>query len=218
MRQDYLSWNDYFMGIAKLSAMRSKDPSTQVGACIVDRSNKIVSMGYNGMPYGIEDKEAKWDREGKWEETKYPYVCHAELNAILNSPRSVKDCRIFVTHHPCNECSKAIVQSGITEVIKAEGEVENSASIVLDSMTLSLPLDDLIDYNKELERLHVEIESTISEIKRAEGKLNNVGFTSKAPEKLVLAEKEKLEKHNDILKELKEKLAVVKTKVSDEKR
>ncbi len=136
MRENFISWQDYFMGIAKLSAMRSKDPVTQVGACIVDSNNKIVSMGYNGMPYGINDEDAYWDKEGVWEETKYPYVCHAELNAILNSPRSVKDCRIFVTHHPCNECAKAIVQSGIREVIYAdakEGKESHIAKVIFNS-------------------------------------------------------------------------------------
>ncbi len=136
MRSDYISWQDYFMGIAKLSAMRSKDPVTQVGACIVDKNNKIVSMGYNGMPYGIDDENANWGKEGDWAETKYPYVCHAELNAILNSPRPVKDCCIFVTHHPCNECAKAIVQSGITEVVYGdakEGEQSHIAKIIFEN-------------------------------------------------------------------------------------
>ncbi len=136
MRKDYINWQDYFMGIAKLSAMRSKDPSTQVGACIVDENNKIVSMGYNGMPYGTDDSTAKWGKSGDWEDTKYPYVCHAELNAILNSPRSVANCRIFVTHHPCNECAKAIVQSGIKEVIYQDarlGKISDVARIIFDN-------------------------------------------------------------------------------------
>ncbi len=131
MRRNYISWQDYFMGIAKLSAMRSKDPSTQVGACIVDENNKIVSMGYNGMPYGTDDATAKWGKEGEWEDTKYPYVCHAELNAILNSPRSVANCRIYVTHHPCNECAKAIVQSGIAEVIYEDGKPGKASEVAL---------------------------------------------------------------------------------------
>ncbi len=129
MRRDYISWQDYFMGIAKLSAMRSKDPVTQVGACIVDEKNKIVSMGYNGMPYGTDDATAKWGKQGEWEDTKYPYVCHAELNAILNSPRSVANCRIYVTHHPCNECAKAIVQSGIAEVIFEDGKPGKTSEV-----------------------------------------------------------------------------------------
>ncbi len=154
MREDYLSWNDYFMGIAKLSAMRSKDPSTQVGACIVDRNNKIVSMGYNGMPYGTDDKTANWGRVGDWKDTKYPYVCHAELNAILNSPRSVRDCRIFVTHHPCNECAKAIVQSGITEVIYYDskiGKESEVAKIILENAKVKL-----VKYTTELDSVRIE--------------------------------------------------------------
>ncbi|PID82273.1 MAG: cytidine deaminase [Clostridiales bacterium] len=141
MRKDYISWEDYFMAIASLSAMRSKDPVTQVGACIVDRDHKIVSVGYNGMPYGTEDISANWSKDGKWEDTKYPYVCHAELNAILNSPRSVKGCIIYVTHHPCNECAKAIVQSGISEVIfnnDKEGKESDVAKIILDNANIKV--------------------------------------------------------------------------------
>lgn len=117
-RQDYISWDEYFMGIAQLSAMRSKDPNTQVGACIVSGEHKIVGVGYNGLPIGVDDDLVPWEREGEWLETKYPYVCHAELNAILNAIRSdLKDCRIYVGLFPCNECAKAIIQSGIREVV-----------------------------------------------------------------------------------------------------
>lgn len=117
-RQDYLSWDEYFMGIAILSAGRSKDSNTQVGACIVSDENKILSVGYNGMPTGCCDDDMPWDREGDFLDTKYPFVCHAELNAILNrSTGSLKNSRIYVTLFPCNECAKAIIQSGIREVI-----------------------------------------------------------------------------------------------------
>lgn len=116
-RKDYLNWDEYFMGIAFLSSMRSKDPSTQVGACIVDEDNKIIGIGYNGFPIGISDDEIPWDKNGDFLDTKYPYVVHAELNAILNSIKSLKNCTIYVTHFPCNECAKAIVQSGIKKVI-----------------------------------------------------------------------------------------------------
>ena len=115
-RTDYISWDEYFMGIAMLAAMRSKDPSTQVGACIVSEDNIIISTGYNGMPKGCSDDEFPWDREGA--ETKYPYVVHAELNAILNaSGRDLRGSRIYVALFPCNECAKAIIQSGIKEVM-----------------------------------------------------------------------------------------------------
>ena len=115
-RQDYISWDEYFMGIAMLAAKRSKDPNTQVGACIVSRDNIIISTGYNGMPKGCSDDIFPWDREG--EQTKYPYVVHAELNAILNANgRDLRGSRIYVALFPCNECAKAIIQSGVEEVI-----------------------------------------------------------------------------------------------------
>jgi dCMP deaminase len=112
-----ISWEDYFMGLAHLSALRSKDPNTQVGACIIDSENKVVSIGYNGMPRGCDDREFPWDREGGFLDTKYAFVVHAELNAILNSPRSVKDCTLYVSLFPCNECAKAIIQSGIRKIV-----------------------------------------------------------------------------------------------------
>ena len=115
-RSDYISWDEYFMGVALLAARRSKDPNTQVGACIVDANNVILTTGYNGFPIGCSDDEFPWDREG--EVTKYPYVVHAELNAILNaSGKSLKGARIYVALFPCNECAKAIIQSGIKEVV-----------------------------------------------------------------------------------------------------
>lgn len=119
-RKDYLSWDEFFMGIAKLSAGRSKDPSTQVGACIVNKQNRILSIGYNGAPNGFSDDLFPWGREGDVVETKYPYVCHAERNAILNYPGSKRDLegsKIYVDLFPCNECAKEIIQAGIKEVI-----------------------------------------------------------------------------------------------------
>ena len=116
-REDYITWDQYFMGIAILSSERSKDPSTRVGACIVNDDNKILSMGYNGAPTGLSDDIMPWAREGNDLDTKYPYVCHSELNAILNCPTSVRGARCYVTLFPCNECAKAIIQSGIKEVI-----------------------------------------------------------------------------------------------------
>lgn len=117
-REGYISWDEYFMGVALLAAERSKDPNTQVGACIVDEDNRIVSTGYNGFPYGCSDDEYPWSREGDTPETKYPYVVHAELNAILNARgRNVAGTRIYVALFPCNECAKAIIQSGIREVV-----------------------------------------------------------------------------------------------------
>ena len=115
-RTDYITWDEYFMGVALLAAKRSKDPNTQVGACIVDENNVILSTGYNGFPVGCSDDEFPWAREG--EQTKYPYVVHAELNAILNaSGKSLRGAKIYVALFPCNECAKAIIQSGIKEVV-----------------------------------------------------------------------------------------------------
>lgn len=117
-REDYITWDQYFMGIALMSAHRSKDPSTQVGACIVDQHNKILSIGYNGMPRGCNDDEMPWEREGEMLDTKYAYVCHAELNAILNyGGGSLEGAKVYVTLFPCNECAKAIIQSGIRTVV-----------------------------------------------------------------------------------------------------
>ena len=116
-REGYISWDEYFMGVALLSGKRSKDPGTQVGACIVDQDKKIVGVGYNGFPQGCGDDDFPWDREGGFLETKYAYVCHAELNAILNSIKSLKGCTIYVALFPCNECAKAIIQSGIKEIV-----------------------------------------------------------------------------------------------------
>ena len=115
-RTDYISWDEYFMGVALLASKRSKDPNTQVGACIVDENNVIISTGYNGFPIGCSDDEFPWDREG--EITKYPFVVHAELNAILNaSGKVLRGSRVYVALFPCNECAKAIIQAGIKEVI-----------------------------------------------------------------------------------------------------
>ena len=137
-RQGYISWDEYFMGVALLSAKRSKDPNTQVGACIVNDKNKIVGAGYNGLPIGCHDDEFPWSKEGDFLDTKYPFVCHAELNAILNNiGMDLKGCKIYTALFPCNECTKAIIQSGITEVVylsdKYDGTDASKASkLMLD--------------------------------------------------------------------------------------
>lgn len=116
-RQDYISWDEYFMGIALLSACRSKDPGTQVGACIISPDKRILTMGYNGMPAGCSDDEFPWEREGNPLDTKYLYVCHAEMNAILNSGTSdLRGSTVYTTLFPCAECTKALIQKGIIEV------------------------------------------------------------------------------------------------------
>lgn len=126
-REGYLSWDDYFMSVALLSGKRSKDPSTQVGACIVNKNNIIESIGYNGLPKGCSDDEFPWDKEGEALNTKYPFVVHGELNAILNAKgKDLSGCRIYVALFPCNECAKAIIQSGISEVIYLSDKYANT--------------------------------------------------------------------------------------------
>ncbi|MFV0424346.1 MAG: deoxycytidylate deaminase [Bacilli bacterium] len=112
-----ISWDNYFMGVAILSGLRSKDPNTKVGACIVNDKKRIVGIGYNGFPRGCEDDQFPWEPSDNYSESKYAYVVHAELNAILNSSQKLDGCTIYVSHFPCNECAKAIIQSGITEVV-----------------------------------------------------------------------------------------------------
>ncbi|MBR2802752.1 MAG: dCMP deaminase family protein [Erysipelotrichaceae bacterium] len=131
-----LSWDEYFMGLAHLSALRSKDPNTQVGACIVDTNKRVVSIGYNGMPYGCSDDAYPWEREGDYLNTKYPFVVHAELNAILNAPRSVQNCIIYVSLFPCNECAKAIIQSGIKKVVYEDDKYAGTDSIIASKKML----------------------------------------------------------------------------------
>lgn len=131
-RKPVLDWDQYFMAMAHLAAFRSKDPNTQVGACIVNDQKRVVGLGYNGFPYGCSDQQYPWNREGEYLETKYPYVVHAELNAILNSIQNLKGCTLYVSLFPCNECAKAIIQSGIEKVVyesdKYDGTPENTAS------------------------------------------------------------------------------------------
>lgn len=128
-RKGYISWEEYFMGVALLAAERSKDPNTQVGACIVDGQNRIVSTGYNGFPQGCSDDEFPWNRDASEGETKYQYVVHAELNAILNTRgKSLAGTRLYVSLFPCNECAKAIIQAGITEVYYLSDKYADSDS------------------------------------------------------------------------------------------
>jgi dCMP deaminase len=131
-KENYLKWDEYFMGIALLSAERSKDPHTSVGACIVSQDNKILSVGYNGMPRGCSDEEYPWSREAESEmDTKYLYVCHAELNAILNyTGTNMQNAKIYTTLFPCNECTKALIQAGISEVIYLSDKYSDTSSVM----------------------------------------------------------------------------------------
>ncbi len=138
-REDYLSWDDYFMAVALLSAQRSKDPHTQVGACIVNPQKKIVGIGYNGFPRGCSDDELPWSRSGPFTETKYAYVCHAELNAIMNKiTADLAGCTIYVALFPCNECAKLIIQSGITEVVYLSDKYHDEPPWIASRRMLSL--------------------------------------------------------------------------------
>jgi dCMP deaminase len=142
-QENVLSWDDYFMSVAFLSSMRSKDPSTQVGACIVNRDRRIVGIGYNGFPKGCSDDELPWartfDEGGSELDTKYPYVCHAEMNAILNkNSADVQGCSIYVGLFPCNECAKMIIQSGIEEVIYLSDKYSTSNSMIASRRLLQM--------------------------------------------------------------------------------
>lgn len=159
-RTDYITWDEYFMGVALLAAKRSKDPNTQVGACIVDENNVIISTGYNGLPIGCSDDDFPWNRDG--ENNKYAYVVHAELNAILNATgKSLRGARVYVALFPCNECAKAIIQAGIKEVIylsdKYDGTPLNQASKLLLNtagvkLTQLTPTSDTITLDYQVEK------------------------------------------------------------------
>jgi dCMP deaminase len=157
-RQEYLSWDEYFMGIAVLSAKRSKDPSTQVGACIVNKDKRILSMGYNGMPRCCSDDEFPWDKNDNPLDSKYLYVCHAELNAILNCDRgNVRDCIVYTTLFPCNECAKAIIQSGISEVVYMEDKYSDSDSVIASKRMFDTAGVKYRLYNKSDKKLEVSL-------------------------------------------------------------
>jgi dCMP deaminase len=137
-RADYISWDEYFMGVAMLSGMRSKDPNTQVGACIVSEENKILSMGYNGFPKGCSDDDFPWNREGEPLDNKYFYTTHSELNAILNyRGGSLEGAKMYVTLFPCNECAKAIIQAGIKTIVFANDKYENTYPVMASKRMLN---------------------------------------------------------------------------------
>lgn len=123
---NYISWDEYFMGVAMLSALRSKDPSTKVGACIVNENKRIVGIGYNGLPCGCSDDEFPWERTGGFLDTKYAYVVHAEPNAILNATSDLTNATLYVTLFPCNECAKLIIQSGIREIVYVSDKYQDT--------------------------------------------------------------------------------------------
>jgi dCMP deaminase len=137
-RKNYLSWDECFMQMANVIAQRSKDPSTQAGAVVVNQDNVVVGLGYNGWPRGIEVNQLPWEREGKPSETKYVYICHAEENAVYNANNSTKDCKIYCTLFPCNECAKTIIQNGIKEVIFESDKYHDTESCIASRKMLDL--------------------------------------------------------------------------------
>lgn len=155
MEHNNISWDEYFMGIASLSALRSKDPNTKVGACIVDDDNKVVSIGYNGMPKGVDESQLSWNK-GEGLDSKYLYVCHAEFNAILNTRNgsALKGCRLYVTLFPCNECAKACVQVGIKEIIYLDNKYADTVGVQASKKMLELAGIKLRQFNaKELNEI-----------------------------------------------------------------
>lgn len=157
-RQNYISWDEYFMGIAQLAAMRSKDPNTQVGCCIVSRENKILSMGYNGFPKGCDDDEFPWDREGDIYDTKYAYVTHSELNAILNyRGGSLDGTKLYVTLFPCNECAKALIQAGIAEIVYADDKYDKTPTNLASKRMLKASGVKLTRYQKSGRLINLEV-------------------------------------------------------------
>ena len=157
-RETYIDWDEYFMGIALLSGQRSKDPNSQVGACIVSQDNKILSMGYNGLPIGCSDDDIPWEREGNFINTKYPYVCHAELNAILNyTGTSLKGSKAYVTLFPCNECAKAVIQSGIKEIIYLEDKYADTDSVKVSKKMMDMCNVKYIKYNPSGKKIELSL-------------------------------------------------------------
>ena len=157
-RTDYISWDEYFMGVALLSGMRSKDPNTQVGACIVSKVNKILSMGYNGLPIGCSDDDFPWEREGDELNTKYLYTTHSELNAILNyRGGSLDGATLYVTLFPCNECAKAIIQAGIKQIVYDCDKYADTPSVLASKRMLTTAGVKLRRYERTGRRISLEL-------------------------------------------------------------
>ena len=157
-RNGYITWDEYFMGVAKLSGMRSKDPNSQVGACIVSQDNKIMSMGYNGFPMGCSDDEFPWTREGDAMDTKYLYVTHSELNAILNyRGGSLEGAKLYVSLFPCNECAKAIIQSGIKTIVYEVDKYPDTPAVKASKRMLDAAGVRYYQYNHTGRRIEITV-------------------------------------------------------------
>ncbi|MBN1517898.1 dCMP deaminase family protein [Candidatus Sumerlaeota bacterium] len=156
-RDDYISWNDYFMGVAILAAHRSKDPHSQVGCCVVSRDKKILGVGYNGFPIGCSDEELPWGREGAFLETKYPYVCHAELNAVMNSNfADLRGAIVYVTLFPCNECTKLLIQKGVGRIVYLSDKYHDSDSSVASRRMLDMAGVEYEAFQADRDRLTID--------------------------------------------------------------
>ncbi len=157
-REDYISWDEYFMGVAQLASMRSKDPNTQVGACIIGKDNKILSMGYNGFPAGCSDEDFPWAREGETLDTKYPFVTHAELNAILNyRGGSLEGTKVYVSLFPCNECGKAIIQAGIKTVVYDSDKYKGTPGNIACKKMFDAAGVEYIPYSATGRQIHIKV-------------------------------------------------------------
>ncbi len=157
-REDYINWDEYFMGVAHLSGMRSKDPNTQVGACIVSKMNKILSMGYNGFPVGCSDEDFPWAREGDELETKYPFVTHSELNAILNyRGGSLEGTKLYVSLFPCNECAKAIIQAGIKTVVYDSDKYAGTPMNIASKKMFDAAGVEYVQYARTGKKIEIEV-------------------------------------------------------------
>lgn len=157
-REGYISWDEYFMGVARLASMRSKDPNTQVGACIVSDDNKILSIGYNGFPMGCSDDEFPWSREGEGLDTKYVYTVHSELNAILNyRGGSLEGAKMYVTLFPCNECAKAIIQAGIKTLIYDEDKYASTLSVMASKRMLERAGVQCVRFVRSGRRIEIQV-------------------------------------------------------------
>lgn len=150
-RRNVISWDDYFMGLAHLSAKRSKDPSTQVGACIVNPAKKVVGIGYNGFPTGISDDDFPWNVAEKYDQSKYAYVVHAELNAILNATQKLDNCTIYVSLFPCNECAKAIIQSGIKKLVYEDDKYADTPAVLASKKMLQAAGVEFVQLDHQVE-------------------------------------------------------------------
>ncbi|MGL5765429.1 MAG: deoxycytidylate deaminase [Sarcina sp.] len=155
-RTNYISWDEYFMGVALISSKRSKDPNTQVGSCIVNEDNKIIGIGYNGFPIGCSDSEFPWDNQGDFLHTKYAYTCHAELNAILNSAGAeLKGCTLYATLFPCNECAKAIIQSRIKEVVYLSDKYSDTDIVKASKLMFEAAHIPFRQLNSKIDKLEI---------------------------------------------------------------